>query len=184
MAEQSLLILDALGVIRFCNDPLLFGGGTEQLYGHPLTSLIPTLLLGDETPSYNIAYAEFWWADGPWKCHSLRTLDGRCQAVEVCLRAIVIDRKSMLLAILRSPPLPATESWEFARLLQSAGIWAGARLITALDGVAKYGNRAFEKLTGYGRRDIVGNDSAGAHFLATRRDTGEQRKYRPTGHPR
>jgi hypothetical protein len=173
MTHQTLLILDALGIVRFCNNPHLFGSETAQLYGKPLASLMPTLLLGEATPGDNVAYARHWWADGPWQGHQLATVDGRSVSLAVCLRAVVIDRKDCLLVMLRNPPLPATRWREIQRLFQSAGNWAEAGLITALEAVATYVSRAFEKIAGYGRSEIAGDDEQATHCAAAERDAGE-----------
>jgi PAS domain S-box-containing protein len=156
MTDRTIVILDALGTIRYCSDPLLFGGNAEQLCGRPLAALIPTLALKDRQPGYNVSYAQVWWSDGPWRYHALRTLDGRSLSREVCLRTVVIDRKQRLLVVLRSPPEPARQSRSMQRLFLAAETWVESCFITALDGVIAYANSAFERLTGYRRADITG----------------------------
>jgi hypothetical protein len=128
MTDQTLLILDTHGIVRCCSDPGLFGGDADQLHGKPLVSLIPTLLLRENAPDYNLAYAKSWWANGSWHCHTLHTLDQRWVNLEICLRTLMLEDVHYLLVILQRAPPPARGAAETRRLLQSATTWAIVRL--------------------------------------------------------
>jgi hypothetical protein len=128
MTDQTLLILDTHGIVRCCSDPGLFGGDADQLHGKPLVSLIPTLLLRENAPDHNLAYAKSWWANGSWHCHTLHTLDERWVNLEICLRTLMLEHVHYLLAILQRAPPPVKGAPEARRIFQSATTWAIVRL--------------------------------------------------------
>ncbi|MER2625081.1 MAG: sensor domain-containing diguanylate cyclase [Accumulibacter sp.] len=165
--EDALLLLDATGIIRYCSKPFLFGGEAGQLQGRLLASLIPTLLLRRTTPGYNIAYARFWALQMPWQRHTLVTLDQRHQDVDIGLRAVVLNGRHSLLVTIRPVPASDAGSRHLQRLLDGAESATEIYLVTDLSGTITYVNPAFEKVTGYRSRDVLGQParmlSSGAH---------------------
>jgi hypothetical protein len=124
MTEQCFVILDARGIVRCCSKPLLLGREAAALEGEALVALLPTLALRESTPDANIAYAQSWWAGGPWQSHVLQLADGPGEQLEICLRTVVLDLKPYLLAILRRPLASGKAAQTIQQVFRFARIWA------------------------------------------------------------
>ncbi len=85
-----------------------------------------------------------------------RHRDGRLIPVEVSSRGVVVDGADVVLCIVRD--LTERHAEEAGRRLLAAAVEQSAEavLITDRDGVIQFVNSAFERITGYGRDEVVG----------------------------
>jgi len=88
-----------------------------------------------------------------------QTRDGRIVATEVSLNRLSVENDELLLAIVRDVSDRKRAEEEIRRLGTALEQAAEDIIITDLDGVIRYVNPAFEKITGYSRSEAIGRNS-------------------------
>ena len=106
-ADQVFLILDARGLVKFCNDARALRTQEGELLGKSITGFLPGLPLRATTPGYNIAYVRFSYADDSRQRLMLKLPSGASRPVDVAVRPIFVDRGYCLLVQMRFVREPA-----------------------------------------------------------------------------
>lgn len=105
--EQVFLLLDARGLVRFCNDARALRTQEGELLGKSIAEFLPGLPLRATTPGYNVAYVRFTYADDCRRRLTLKLPSGASRPVDVAVRPIQVDRGHCLLVQLRLVREPA-----------------------------------------------------------------------------
>lgn len=105
--EKVFLLLDARGLVRFCNDARALRTQEGELIGKSITEFLPGLPLRATTPGYNVAYVRFTYADDCRRRLTLQMPSGASRPVDVAVRPILVDRGHCLLVQLRLVHEPA-----------------------------------------------------------------------------
>lgn len=119
--RHAVLIVDALGVIRFATTRQIFGWDDAALTDTPLQALIPSLPVRENTPGYNVAYVRLSFAGQGWQRHRALCADGRELRVELSVRMIPVGRSFAMLVAIREVCAGLGDAAALARSSQNCG---------------------------------------------------------------
>lgn len=161
LGDQALVVIDPHGSIRHCTARAgaLLARPPETLQGRLVTELLPGLPLRRHTPGYNLAYLMMTFAQGAWHQGRALTGDGRQLQVELSLMVVNLGKHFGVLVSLRQPPPEVQLRNHLERLIADLAASPDTAVVTNPAGVIEYVNPAYEKLTGFGLGDAVGQTS-------------------------
>ena len=154
---HAMLVLDSRGIVRFCQNTELVCCKEGDLLDKSVRTLIPEIGLSEETPGYNVAYAQFCFAHGTRQRHWVRSLSGYNRQMDIALRPLTIDSSYCLLVFLLPAAHSAAMHREMLMFIRFAEQLDEIVLITDTTGVIEYVNPAFERTTGYRRDEAIGH---------------------------
>ena len=169
------MILDAHGVIRFCNASLarIVGRSGRSLIAQSARSVLPGLPFGDRTPGHDCAWTMFMSTDPVRRPLHLVTADGSAVPVEVACETLTIGGEVLFVLDIRRRDQESPDA-SLRAFAWSAEQAPETTFITDVAGVIEYVNPAFEALTGFSRVEVIGRTPvvlrSGAHhrdFYAT-----------------
>lgn len=153
-----MLLLDRHAVVRFCNARMesLFNCRKGDLDGRDVAKLLPSLPLRKRTPGYNLAFATFWEQEALKLNLDGHTLTGESLILSVSVRKVNIDRQQfILLHIVPAKPQPRVDR-ELESLMAASETKSDMVIVTDAEGVICYVNKAFERISGYSRNEVLG----------------------------
>jgi len=158
--ERALLLLDEVGIIKYCSPAVLSGFGMQALVGQPVTNLLPEFPIGQSASRQNLAYVLSRFRAAQWLAFSGQDSQGRKLCLEATLMALELDERSVLLLELRTPSTHADEDEKLRRFQEASELSVDAIAITDTEGQIIYVNPAFESLTGYSKDELLGRTHA------------------------
>lgn len=161
-AEPALAVLNKQGIVRFSNPAMarLFGCSHEDLDGREVGTLLPGLPIRKRTPGYNLAFAEFCGRQAGGLDIVGCSPTGMSIPVKVALRKVRIDRNDLILLGLHVASMPAEPDGALDRLMAASMSRNEAIMITDTAGIIQFVNPAFERATGYGRLEAIGQPAS------------------------
>ncbi len=159
---RALLLLDVNGIIKYCSPAMLngFGANLHELVGKPVTNLLPEFPLRQFAPDDNLVYASSLFRNSQWFACSGADSQGRKLALEATLMPLELEGRCLLLLELRTPQTHANEEEKLLHIQEVSELSGDAVSITDADGVIVYVNPAFEVLTGYRKKEVLGRTHA------------------------
>lgn len=157
-AEPPMLLLDKHGVVRYCNTEMesLFNCRKGGLDGCDVAKILPSLPLRKRTPGYNLAFATFWEQEALELSLNGHTSTGDSLILAVSVRRVNIDKQQfILLNISPAKPQPRMGR-ELDSLVAASEMKSDMVVVTDAEGVICYVNRAFERVSGYSRDEVLG----------------------------
>lgn len=160
--EGNVAILDKHGVVSFSSPALgtLFNCSPNDLEGRHVASLIPGLPFKTVTPSFNLAFADFWGTTGDRLSFKGHLPSGERIPLAVSLKKLSIDNTSFILLGMLPSQEHTEHDGEFIRLIERTEAKAEVIMITDTSGIIQAVNSAFEKATGYSKEEVVGKPAS------------------------
>ncbi len=157
-SQNSCLLLDAGGTIRWCSEPArhLLGRAVEGVIGHPIAEFVPVLALNEDTPGYNAAYVAFTFGED--RMRTCRALEGSTEAFETDIAVSPIrlgETRGFVVAMQRTCD-PAFARLDMQRFIESLAVDEDPVLVTDDRGFVTFANPAFEALTGFLQVEVIG----------------------------
>lgn len=153
------LLVDHQGLIADCGAAAacMLGASEKAVLGRPVRELLPEVPLDLATPGYNIAYLTFWAASGDTRRLAGIGANGSELLFDVTPRLRRGDKRRAFELDLRSVAASVT-SRDMERLIASVETGSDPLLIASTAGLIEYVNPAYERLTGYLRKELVGRE--------------------------
>ncbi len=149
--DGAWLLLDEHGLIRSCGGALgqMLGGVSHGLIGKPVAALFAGLAPRERRGFAAVAAA--WPANAQWRRLKAEVPGDGMALLDVALEDLRVEGVRLFLLRLR---LPAED--DLRRLIDGAERNDDAVMVTDTAGVIVYVNAAFEAMTGFSRKEVVG----------------------------
>lgn len=143
---ETVLLLDASGRVEAhaVNAPGVLGWPEADLAGRQLDELIP-----DSWSRYLSGEGEALYLEG-------RRADGRSYPLCLVNASIGLRQEALRLAIVRDLSQEESTQAEYRRLAMALEQSEDAIVITDSEGTIQFANTGFERITGYGREEVIG----------------------------